>query len=549
MPKLPCLLWVVAALLAGCASLPPNAPIKVRVLAINDFHGHLRPSASGLRIHDPARPGESLRVAAGGAERLATVVTELRQKHPNHIFVAAGDLVGASPLLSSLFHDEPTVDALGLMQLELSAVGNHEFDEGWQELLRLQHGGCHPRDGCKGPAPFTGARFQYLAASTVNTATGKTLLPAYVIKRFEGIPVAFIGLTLEGTPGLVMAESVVGIEFRDEAETVNQLVPELRAQGIEAIVVLIHEGGTPTGNYNECPGISGPIVDIVTTLDKAVDVVVSGHTAHAYNCRIDGRLVTSADKYGTVVTAIDLLLDPQSSDISHAVADNVIVHSDGAKDPRLTHLIEQYDALSAALAKRAVGRIGADLTLARNRAGESALGQVVADAHLAGTRIAGAELAFMNPYGLRASLARPVDGELHYEDLFSVQPFQTNLITLTLSGAQILEILEQQWRGPSPNGSVLQVSDGFSYRWDGRRPLGQRVIIDSMNLHGQIIDLKNDYKVTANAFLAGGGDNFPQFREGRDARTGVMDVDALEQYIKDNPSLVPGPLDRIERLD
>ncbi len=549
MPKLRSLLWIAAALLCGCASTPPSGPIEVRVLAINDFHGQLRPPESGLRIHDPARPGESMRVSAGGAEHLATVVAELRQGHRNHIFVAAGDLVGASPLLSSLFHDEPTIEALGLMQLEVSAVGNHEFDEGAQELLRLQQGGCHPRDGCKGPAPFTGARFQYLAASTVDTRTGKTLLPAYYVRQFEGVPVAFIGLTLKGTPGLVTAEGVAGLEFLDEAQTVNRLVPELRQQGIEAIVVLIHEGGIPSGDYNECPGISGPIVDIVGSLDPAVDVVVSGHTAHAYNCRIDGRLVTSADEYGTIVTAIDLVLDPKSGDISSARADNVIVHATHSKDPRLTRLINQYEALAAPLANRAVGRIGASLSPRRNRAGESELGQVVADAQLAATRAAGAQVAFMNPNGVRAALPMPADGQLRYEDLFTVQPFQNSLITLTLSGAQLLALLEQQWLGRGARGVVLQVSAGFSYRWDGRRPPGQRVLADSVRLHGQTLDPTADYRVTVNSFLAGGGDNFPLLMDGRERTTGMMDLDALEQYIKANPVLSPGPLDRIERLD
>jgi 5'-nucleotidase len=239
-------------------------------------------------------------------------VQQLRAKNPNHIFVAAGDLIGATPLLSALFKDEPTIESLSLMGLEASAVGNHEFDKGAAELLRMQNGGC-AADGCKGPAPFKGAQFQYLAASTVDTASGKTLLPAYHVKSFQGIPVAFIGLTLKDTPTIVVPAGVAGLEFRDEAETVNALVPQLRAQGIEAIVLLIHEGGVPTGDYNECPGISGPIVDIVKKLDKAVDLVISGHTHRAYNCRIDGRLVTSGDKYGTIVTEIDLVLDPKTA--------------------------------------------------------------------------------------------------------------------------------------------------------------------------------------------------------------------------------------------
>jgi 5'-nucleotidase len=540
---------LTAALLAGCATPPPAEPVQVRVLAINDFHGNLKPPLGGIRIQDRANPGKTLSVPAGGAEHLATAVGELTRAHPNHIFVAAGDLVGASPLLSSLFHDEPTIDALGLMQLEASAVGNHEFDAGAQELLRKQRGGCHPVDGCKGPTPFRGARYQYLAASTVDVKTGQTLFPAYYIKRFQGIPVAFIGLTLEGTPGIVVPEAVAGLAFRNEADTVNRLVPELRRQGIAAIVVLIHEGGLPTGDYNECPGISGAIVDIVKKLDRAVDLVISGHTHRAYNCRIDGRLVTSGDKYGTIVTAIDLMLDPKTGRVSSAVADNVIVRTSFAKDPRQTQLIEQYERLAAPLAQRVVGRITAALPRTPNPAGESALGQVIADAQLAATQGAGAQVAFMNPGGIRAALPLPADGLLRYQDLFAVQPFYNNLVTLTLSGAQVLELLEQQWVGQEAGGALLQVSRGFSYAWDNQRPVGQRVVPGSVRLQGQALDPSANYRVTVNAFLAGGGDKFLVLKQGRDLRTGIMDVDALEQFVKNNPTLAPAPLDRIARLN
>ena len=254
------LVLTFAAVLAACAGPAPTGPVQVRVLAINDFHGNLKPPLGGIRIRDPQNPAKTIDVPAGGAEHLATAVRELSAGHTNHVFVAAGDLVGASPLLSALFSDEPTIEALGLMGLEASAVGNHEFDHGRIELLRQQNGGCPPEGGCKGPEPFRGARFQYLAASTIDMATGKPLLPSYYVKRFEGVPVAFIGLTLKDTPQIVVPAGVAGLEFRDEAQTVNALVPELRRLGIAAIVLLIHEGGRAEGDYNECPGLSGPIV-------------------------------------------------------------------------------------------------------------------------------------------------------------------------------------------------------------------------------------------------------------------------------------------------
>ena len=550
------LLALAATVLAGCATTaptPPAAPVKVKILAINDFHGNLKPPLGGIRVKDPANPGKLMNIEAGGAEYLATAVAELRAKNPNHIFVAAGDLIGATPLLSALFHDEPTVEALSLMGLEASSVGNHEFDKGATELLRMQRGGCSPLDGCKGPTQFKGAAYKYLAASTVDTKTGQTLFPPYHVKFFEGIPVAFIGLTLKGTPGIVVPTGVAGLRFDDEADTVNHLVPEIRKQGIEAIVVLIHEGGVPAGDYNECPGISGPIVDIVKKFDKAVDLVISGHTHRAYNCLIDGRLVTSGDKYGTVVSEIDIVLDPATRDVVSAQANNIIVRNAAfAKDAKQTALIEQYDRLAVPLAKRVVGRVGAALPRDNNAAGESVLGQVIADAQLAATRDAGAQIAFMNPGGIRAALGMPADGLVRYEDLFSIQPFYNNLVTMTLTGSQVLTLLEQQWHSKpdgETGGRVMLVSQGFSYTWDSTRPVNQRVVPGSARLNGQAIDPLGNYRVTCNAFMASGGDSFLMLKQGTDRATGIMDVDALELYVKANPMLLPGKLDRITRLN
>jgi 5'-nucleotidase len=375
------------ALYRSPSTTPPTAPVVVTILAINDFHGNLRPPPGGISIADPQDKTKKIAVSAGGAEHMATLVKQVRANKKNSVFVAAGDLIGASPLLSALFHDEPTIESLSAMGLEITAVGNHEFDEGKIELLRMQNGGCHPKDGCQGPHKFAGAKFRYLAASTVDKSTGKTLLPAYEVKEFEGIPVAFIGLTLKGTPNVVSPSGVVGLEFRDEAETINALVPQIRQRGIEAIVVLIHEGGFPTGDYNECPGISGPIVDIVGKLDKAVDLVVSGHTHRAYRCVIDGRLVTSADKFGTVVTEIELQLDRKTRDVVSAKADNLIVRTGAyAKDPEQTALLAAYEALVKPPGGRPVGSITAALSRDEGPAGESVLGQIITDAQLSATR-------------------------------------------------------------------------------------------------------------------------------------------------------------------
>ena len=536
---------------APCRAQAADA-VELRILAINDFHGYLRPPPGGIRIADPNDKTKSMVVPAGGSERMATVVRQLREGHSNTIFVAAGDLIGASPFLSAMFHDEPTIESLSMMGLALSSVGNHEFDEGKDELLRMQNGGCHPVDKCLGPHPFPGAKFHYLAASTIEKATGKTVFPPYEIREFEGIPVAFIGLTLKGTPDIISPDSAKGLEFRDEAATVNALVPELRARGVEAIVVLIHEGGQPSGGYNECPGISGPIVDIVKKFDRAVDVVISGHTHQAYVCEIDGRLVTSGDKYGTLVTAIDLKLDRATRDVISAKADNTIVRLDGtARDPEQSALLESYDRVAAPLANRPAGTITETLSRVPNQAGESALGDIIADAQLAATSTAtsgGAVIALTNPGGIRIDIARKEDGAVTYADVFASQPFRNQLVTLTLTGKQIKDALEQQWSDPK-RPRILQVSKGFAYAWDGTRPDGERVLTERMSLNGTPIDPAASYRVTVNNFLSTGGDGFTVFKDGSAQQFGGFDVDALEAYFKANSPVSPGQAQRIARMN
>jgi 5'-nucleotidase len=527
-------------------------PVELRILAINDFHGYLRPFAGGIRIDDPADATKKITVPAGGAEHMATLVKELRAGRKNSIFVAAGDLIGASPFLSALFHDEPTVEALSLMGLEVASVGNHEFDEGKDELLRMQNGGCHPVDGCQGPHRFEGAKFRYLAASTIVKSTGKPLFPPYAIREFDGIPVAFIGLTLKGTEGIVSPVGIAGLEFRDEAETVNALIPELRGRGIEAIVVLIHEGGFPDGNYDGCSGISGPIVDIVKKLDKAVDLVISGHTHRAYLCEIDGKLVTSADKYGTLVTSIDLKLDPVTRDIIGKSSENRIVRSAAiAKNPQQTALIESYDKLSAPIANRPAGSVSETLSRLPDSAGESPLGDVIADAQLAATsseKTGGAVIAFTNPGGIRSDITKRDDGPVTYADVFAAQPFRNQLVTMWLTGQQIKDALEQQWADPK-RPRILQVSRGFSFAWDGSKSDGERIIAERMTLNGTTIDPAARYRVTVNNYLAEGGDGFAAFTGGADPRTGIYDVDALYEYFGANSPVGPASGGRISRMN
>ncbi len=528
----------------------------VQLLATNDFHGNLKPpSGSSGRV----TTAPNVTVDAGGAEFLASHVAALRATNPNTVMVAAGDVIGATPLLSALFHDEPTIESMNSMGLQVAGVGNHEFDEGSDELLRMAYGGCHPVDGCFGGDGFDGAAFAYLGANVIDDATGETLLPSYEIKAFRAARVAFIGLTLEGTPLVTTVSGVAGLHFQDEIETVNALVPELKAQGVETIVVLLHEGGKATGLYNECVGISGPVFDIARGFDPEIDVVVAGHTNQAHVCDIDGKLVTSAASFGRLVTDIDLSIDEVTGEVATKSGRNVIVTRDVAKDAAQSALIARYDALAAPLANRVLGTASGDLTKTATTAGESSMGNAIADAQLAATTPAdqgGAAIAFMNPGGIRADiLAATISGgeapgEITYGEAFAVQPFSNTLVTMNLTGALLDTLLEQQW-SLNPDGTekamILSVSRGFTYTWDQAAARGSRV--SNLRLNGVDIDPTATYRVTCNSFLADGGDGFAAFKSGTTRQGGAVDVDAFETHLRTSSPLAVPAVDRITRLN
>jgi 5'-nucleotidase len=546
------LLAVAASASMSAAQAKPSGTVNVQILALNDFHGNLLPpSGSSGRVGT---------IDAGGVEYLATHINNLRALNPNTVVVSAGDMVGASPLISALFHDEPTIEAFNLIGLDFNAVGNHEFDEGWSELVRLQEGGCHPVDGCLDGDDFAGAEFQFLAANVTRKDNGKTIFPAYKMRSFAGAKIAFIGMTLEGTPSIVTPSGIADLNFLDEADTVNALIPELKAKGIETIVVLIHEGGVQSSPapYNGCVGISGPIVDIVNRFDDEVDVVISGHTHQPYNCTIDGKLVTSAFSFGRLVTKIDLTIDRETGEVTTMAADNRIVTRDVVKDSFLTALVNKYNALVAPIANRVIGSITGNITRTTNAAGESALGDVIADAQLYATadpENGGAVIAFMNPGGIRADLtyasspAGEGDGNVTYGESFTVQPFGNNLVTVTMTGAQIDALLEQQFVGCGQTSNrILQVSNGFTYSWSSSAPACNKVDPTSIKLNGVTLDPAGSYRVTMNSFLADGGDGFSTFTLGTDRLGGAVDTDALEAYFAVFSPVAPGPMNRITVL-
>ncbi len=491
------------------------------------------------------------------------MIRQLESTSRNTAVVSAGDLIGASPLLSALFHDEPTIEAMNRIGLDLNAVGNHEFDEGADELLRMQRGRCHPVDGCQDGDGFRGASFRFLAANVVNEDNGRTLFPPYRIQNFHGTKVAFVGMTLEGTPAIVTPSGVAGLDFLDEADTVNALVPRLRRQGAQAIVVLLHEGGLTTGGLNDCPGVSGPIVDIVARLDDEIDYVVSGHTHRAYNCALPNAAgrpiqVTSASSFGRAVTDIQLRLDRRTGEVLSTQAENLAVRRDVAPAADITELIAEYDAIAAPLRDRVIGQITASITKTADDSGENPAGNLIADAQFAATEAAGfgdAEVAFMNPGGVRDPGFVFDDppgsgGAVTYGEAFTVQPFGNSLVTMTLTGAQILELLKQQWCG-GPAGRILLPSAGFHYTWDQSDDpcVGDgRVVTGSVTLNGAPLVEAQSYRVTVNSFLAEGGDSFPILTQGTNRLGGAVDLDALEDYFVAAPgqTLSPPALDRID---
>ncbi len=521
-------LLVSGALLAGCAP-KNNDNLKVQVIGINDFHGAIQAPGNG---------------ELGGIESIATLINQLRQENSKTIVVGAGDLVGASPLLSSMFYDEPTIEALSAIGMETSAVGNHEFDKGKEELLRKQNGGCHPTAGCVGKETFDGANFSYLAANVIVKETGQTLFPSYFIKEFDGIPVAFIGLTLEGTPAIVTPSGTAGLEFKNEVATINSQVAELKAKGINSIGVLIHEGATQQidtkkKDINRCDNIKGPIVDIVNNLDNAVDFVVSGHTHQAYNCQINGKTVISAQSNGTLISQLNIEIDRKTKDIVGIDAKNIPVETNRyKKDPELTSFVQKYERISLPIAQQQMGTLDAPSNKKLTENGDSSLGKLIADAQLyaASSKDAGgAQIAFMNSGGIRADLKA---GNLTYGDLFTVQPFSNVVVTQSLTGAEIKQALEQQWDRERPQ--IMPISKGFYYEWDNSRPVGDKVIASSMKFQGKPMDMNKSYRVAANEFLATGGSRFSAFKQGKDKVYSLPDNEALMMYFKDNsPIKVP----------
>jgi len=581
-------------------------PVNVRLIAMNDFHGNFAPpsTSNGGTMILP-NGGSGLKVTVGGAAYLASVVKNLKGQNANSIVVGAGDSISASPFESMITHDEATVDILNTIGMEVSSVGNHEFDRGATELLRMQNGGCFPALGSQGVigsdtclvnGAYPGAKFKYLAANVNVTATGKTLLPATYIKRFGTVSVGFVGLTFQGTPTAVSASAVAGLEFKEESAVINQYAAQLKAQGVTAVVVLIHQGGQTTAttiNDQTCPGFSGDITPIVDKLSADVDVIVSGHTHQEYVCSYAAKaakkniLLTSTGYYGGAVSAIDLVLQPSKGLISATGNTVPVIQADAAanrtvtlpagytsvtKDTTVDALVTKYKNLSATLAAQGVGTITASINRAtlpnsttRDETAEGALGAVMADSYLNGVP-GGADIAFVNPGSVRADLTFAAPGTVTYSMLNTVEPFGNTLTTLTLTGAQIQSLLEEQWNSANRSaktnsatggaGRLLAVSKGLTYTFDNSKiagnftTSGSPIVAGTLKLNGTPIEPAKSYKIVTNSFMVGANaDNFTILSKGTNITdTKMLDLDAFIAYFKANSPVSP-PAARITRLN
>ncbi|MFJ8035308.1 bifunctional metallophosphatase/5'-nucleotidase [Streptomyces sp. NPDC096032] len=548
----------------------PSRYQDVQLLSFNDLHGNLEPpSGSSGRVTELQPDGTTKTVDAGGAEYLATHLRTARQGHPYSITAAGGDMVGASPLLSGLFHDEPTVEALNKLKLDVTSVGNHEFDEGARELARLQNGGCHPTDGCYTDKRFEGADYPYLAANVLDEKTKRPILKPYWVWKKKDVKIGFIGVTLEGTPNIVSADGVKGLAFKDEVETIDKYAKVLQRQGVQSIVALIHEGGFPaSGAYNyDCDaagagsGISGPIVDIAKNVTPAVDALVTGHTHNAYVCDIPDpsgrpRMVTSAASFGRLYTDTTLTYDRRTGDIARTAVKsaNRVVTRDVPKAQDMTDLIARWNTLAAPIGNRPIGWISGDIG---NTGTESPMGDLIADAQLAHGKELDPKtsLALMNPGGVRAGLTYAAkgaegDGVVTYAEGFTVQPFANTVNLQDFTGAQLVQVLKEQVSGPNAAApKILQPSAGLTYTLDMTRSGADRVVTDSIRLNGAAIDPAATYRVATNSFLAGGGDGFPTLGQGTNDVVGSDDLAALEKYLTANSSagspIAPPATDRI----
>ena len=520
--------------------------VAVRVMSVNDLHGNIEnPSGSAARVQIGG--GKTVE-NTGGAAYLARHVEMLRQNQPNALLLNTGDSIGASPLASALFHDEPTVEVLNAMGVKASVVGNHEFDEGLAELRRIEHGGCHPTDGCEFRTSYEGTDFPFLGAN-VTFESGKPAFRPFSIQEQGGVKVGVIGVTLRDLPDVVTPAAVAGLEFTDEVAAINRTSKLLQTMGVKVQVVLMHQGDetSGTGSPNSCAlGEDQLAYRIASRASARVDAFFAGHTHQAENCTVTDpagkpRPLIQGLSFGRLISVVDLTVNTRSEDVVRirTKATNVIVTRDVRPDAAVQAIVERAVAKAAPLADRQIGSTTEALLGRGSSAPEKPLGDVIADAQLAATTGNGAQVAITNPGGIRADLDA---GPVTYGEAFSVQPFANILQTITLTGTQLDAVLEQQ-QTPGASPTWLQVSSTLRYTWTTSAAPGSKV--SAITVAGKPVEPTATYRVTANNFLAAGGDGFSVFADGTDLQGGPIDLAAFVDHLGDNPALSAPPADRI----
>lgn len=518
-----------------------TGPVHVQILAINDFHGQV---SAGQNLD-----GE----AAGSAPVLASYLEEaMADDGQAATFIALpGDVVGASPPESGLLLDEPTMlffntfaeDCTGGPYTMVATFGNHEFDKGTDELLRKIEGGNGATNITHLIDPYPGSNMTFVSSNVVWKTNDTPLVDPYVILDAGGAKIAFIGADTVETPSIQKAANIKDVAFENETESINHYVPEIQKQGVHAIVVLLHEGGSQEaydGPTRDGGNVTGRVADIVAGLDPDVDVVLSAHThqfTNAYLKNAGGNqvLVTQAYGYSKAFADVDLVIDPVSDEITDKSAEIVRTYADRppgtTPDPRISSFLAADEAVVGPMIDRPVTVASADLTRQQNDAGECALGDIVAD----GLREAmNADIAFITTGSLRADIAK---GNVTWGDLYAVQPFSGTVLSMTLTGKEVADALEQQWEEPLPPHN-LAVS-GLSYTYDATKPAGSRVVAVLVN--GTPLNPDANYTAAMVDYLAGGGDDYTVFTNGTDQVCGPVDVDALVSYMGSLPTPVEAP--------
>lgn len=530
-------------------------PIHVKLLGVNDFHGQLIAGRT-----EGGRP-------VGGAAVLASYLQHAASGHEDHtIITLMGDQVGASPAVSTLLNHEPSLMffnslANAACQHEtrmdphcnlVATLGNHEFDQG-QEALRHLIDGNHtqPTDHWINLSAYPGANFPYISANIVDENTGATLLPPYVIKEVAGLRIGFIGAVTRYAADSILPDHIKGIQFINEAESINRYVPVLKQAGVKAIVVVIHEGGEQKAYEGKTQAeldVSGAIKDIVSRLDDAVEVVMAGHTHQFMNTRLKTQsgheiLVAEAKSYSAAFAEVDLSFDPKSKRLLDSSAEIHTTYADqwpgNLPNPQVTSLVDMAEQAVTLKTSREVANLAGPLTTSRNPAGESDLGNLLADAYRQET---GSDIALMNSSGIRANLK---EGVIRWGDLYSVVPFSSKIVQLRFTGKQVQALLEQQFT--NKHNIMFQVA-GLTYRWDNARSLGEKVV--AIRINGQALEQDRFYTLATTDFMASGGSGFTVMKEGRFLKEGGIDIDLLSHFLEKLPQPVHYQIEgRIQRLN